>query len=1319
MVRRTFSFALLLVAGLSVPAHALRFYVNQSTGDNRRSHVVAQDSATPWRTMTHALQMAHIITQGRPHVIDIAAGSYSPSSGETFPFVISQTQIYLSSQGRVVLDAQGRSRIIQVTAPTSDFVLRDFSLVNGAASRGGAVSCESCSLRVVDSRILSNEASEGGDAIYVAGGRLQLINNIIRFNGASGTGGAVIEARNTFADTTKRDVIRNNTFYRNNKPTILTTGNRTDISSNILVGNSGSGLPAIIDSAAGIEPLVRYNLFWDTDVLYISGDRDTVKVARTVRDTLSLADQGVAVPSFVTNVPDTVAQIGSLYEFDIGLETAKSNYKFTVINSGDIPVGMSESTIETSGILRWTPTAGQIGQHAVRVEIIRQTPPVKVEYLSYIIRVFTASDFPDTTTPADVITVSTTPDTSRAIDSLNTILPVFSKAASAAGNRYGNPLFLNTEINRFELLTQKIRTIIPKGDTVGVLDTLRSVAMDAGNPVVLFNDATLSGGQVRNDMGRFGGPVNNGPPTPGTFTEHAATGLPDSVAIEGQPWTYNPVLSPTANILIVDVIQGPPSMVAPKTGPFGSGKPIPPVWIPALADTGKYLVGVTTFYSGGSARHYFPLRVRGANARPRITTVAPTTAIEDVAFVYAMAGIDDDGNSLSWKIDSGPTGLTVDSLGVVRWTPAQAQVGSASVVVRLTDSGGASNSQTFTLKVSNTNDAPVLAALTDTTVNEDVLFLRALSATDEDPADSTFTFALTSGPIGMVLDDQSRLSWTPPQSAVGSHVVTVRATDAAGGNDSTGFTITVVEVDDPPTISSTPDTAANEDAVYKYAVVATDEEGGTVSYTLTTAPAGMAIDSTGVISWTPALADTGGHTVALRVADPAGQTATQSYQLHVLEVNDPPVIVSRTPVDTLVLIDPGQGVQFDVESTDEEGDLLTLQWHVDGLLRSTGSSFLHVADTTSADTVIARLTDGTSTTSTTWIIDARAIAKASVATDTVDFGNVALDSTVSRVLRVRNPGRTTLTITNLQVGNLAYSASFGSDAIALRDSTTLTLAFAPTARGSRVSSVQFGTNDPDRPTVTIPLSGVGVVPTTAALDVNGAVGDQGVRVGTAPIGDTTFVDLQVSRALQLISYGVELTFDPQVLSFRAFTADAGAVNFFGSGLAPVVTQPSSGTVRVDVAGAAATSGDGTLGRWTFTVASDAEAGASSAIGLSRVELLSSGQTVADVVTASVGVTLEIVNPLRGDGNGDGIIGFDDFFIFADDFGTSNPRSDYNGDGVVDFTDFFLFADFFNAPAARPWPVEFSAAMSGLELVADDRPQDADRLDLALRWQPEE
>jgi parallel beta-helix repeat protein len=50
--------------------------------------------------------------------------------------------------------------------------------------------------------------------------------------------------------------------------------------------------------------------------------------------------------------------------------------------------------------------------------------------------------------------------------------------------------------------------------------------------------------------------------------------------------------------------------------------------------------------------------------------------------------------------------------------------------------------------------------------------------------------------------------------------------------------------------------------------------------------------------------------------------------------------------------------------------------------------------------------------------------------------------------------------------------------------------------------------------------------------------------------------------------------------------------------------------------------------------------------------------------------------LPGDFDGSGLVDFADFFLFADQFGGTNPVYDFDGSGLVDFADFFLFADQF-------------------------------------------
>lgn len=82
-----------------------------------------------------------------------------------------------------------------------------------------------------------------------------------------------------------------------------------------------------------------------------------------------------------------------------------------------------------------------------------------------------------------------------------------------------------------------------------------------------------------------------------------------------------------------------------------------------------------------------------------------------------------------------------------------------------------------------------------------------------------------------------------------------------------------------PVIESTPITTAKEGVAYTYDVDATDPNGDTLTYSLTTSPTGMTINSaTGVISWTPTIADS--YEVTVEVSD-GSKSDTQSFTITV------------------------------------------------------------------------------------------------------------------------------------------------------------------------------------------------------------------------------------------------------------------------------------------------------------------------------------------------------------------------------------------------------------------------------------------------------
>ena len=348
-------------------------------------------------------------------------------------------------------------------------------------------------------------------------------------------------------------------------------------------------------------------------------------------------------------------------------------------------------------------------------------------------------------------------------------------------------------------------------------------------------------------------------------------------------------------------------------------------WTPTNEQVGNNdVVAQVTDLAGDTDTQSFTITVTNVNDPPVITSTPVTTATEDTLYSYDVDATDPDvGDVLSYSFTTSPAGMTIDSgTGLIEWTPTNEQVGNNDVVAQVTDLAGDTDTQSFTITVTNVNDPPVITSTPVTTATEDILYSYDMDATDPDVGD-VLAYSLTTSPAGMTIDAATGLiEWTPTNEQVGDNDVVVQVTDLAGATDTQSFTITVANVNDPPVITSSPVTTATEDTLYSYDVDATDPDVGDVlAYSLTTSPAGMTIDSgTGLIQWTPTNEQVGNNDVVAQVTDLAGATDTQSFTITVANVNDPPSITS-TPVTTAT---EDVLYTYDVDATDPDlGDVLT------------------------------------------------------------------------------------------------------------------------------------------------------------------------------------------------------------------------------------------------------------------------------------------------------------------------------------------------------------------------------------------------------------
>ena len=153
-----------------------------------------------------------------------------------------------------------------------------------------------------------------------------------------------------------------------------------------------------------------------------------------------------------------------------------------------------------------------------------------------------------------------------------------------------------------------------------------------------------------------------------------------------------------------------------------------------------------------------------------------------------------------------------------------------TVIVTATDQDGASAADSFDITVTNVNDAPTVAnPIPDQTATEDVAFSYALPAytfNDVDVGDSlTYAATLVGGsplPGWLAFDaDMRRFSGTPANADVGVITVTVTATDQEGASAADSFDITVINVNDAPTVANPiPDLVGSEAEAFTYTLPA-------------------------------------------------------------------------------------------------------------------------------------------------------------------------------------------------------------------------------------------------------------------------------------------------------------------------------------------------------------------------------------------------------------------------------------------------------------------------------------------------------------------
>ncbi|MCH7948403.1 MAG: tandem-95 repeat protein, partial [candidate division Zixibacteria bacterium] len=351
-------------------------------------------------------------------------------------------------------------------------------------------------------------------------------------------------------------------------------------------------------------------------------------------------------------------------------------------------------------------------------------------------------------------------------------------------------------------------------------------------------------------------------------------------------------------------------------------------WTPDLTQAGIYNV---TFYatddSSAVDSEVVTITVNDAgNQQPILAAIGAQSVDENANLNFGVSATDADGTTPTLSTSALPTGASFtdngNGTGSFDWTPTFVQSGVYSVTFYATD-GIATDSEIVAITVNNVNQAPILAAIGNKTVDEGQNLNFTVTASDADGTAPTLT--TSSLPAGATFVDSGNgtgsFDWTPDFLQSGTYNVTFYATDDSSSIDSEVVTITVNEAgNQQPILAAIGAQSTNEGVNLNFGVSATDAES-TPSLTTSTLPTGASFtdngNGTGTFDWTPDLTQAGTYNVTFYATDDSSAVDSEIVTITVNDAgNLPPVLnpIGAQSTTENVLLSFGVSAT-DIEST--------------------------------------------------------------------------------------------------------------------------------------------------------------------------------------------------------------------------------------------------------------------------------------------------------------------------------------------------------------------------------------------------------------------
>ncbi|GAA5174921.1 hypothetical protein GCM10025771_05780 [Niveibacterium umoris] len=323
---------------------------------------------------------------------------------------------------------------------------------------------------------------------------------------------------------------------------------------------------------------------------------------------------------------------------------------------------------------------------------------------------------------------------------------------------------------------------------------------------------------------------------------------------------------------------GKPALGAPHIALYGQIGAIPGSYAAAFADvtTGAdgscasctartgydHLTGLGT---PNAAALLSALGGSSASAPPTAPVVTAAAISGKVGTPLSFSVTVSAANPVTYTLSGAPSGMSINTSGVVSW--ASPVAGSYAVTVVARDSKTALSGQAvYSVKIDPPTAPTVASASINATAGTPLSFNVAVTASN------AVSYTLAGAPTGMTISTSGVLSWANP--LVGSYTVTVRAKDSKTGLTGQGvIKLTVAAPVAGPVIKAPPLTGV-AGVPLSGTISVSNPSGQSLSVTITGIPMGVTLALSGqsiLLNWARPV--TGGYTLTITAKDASGKTA--------------------------------------------------------------------------------------------------------------------------------------------------------------------------------------------------------------------------------------------------------------------------------------------------------------------------------------------------------------------------------------------------------------------------------------------------------------